>query len=377
MGLSVYTGPAYSQHQIESAIQSTGLTDSPQIEKLSFHDNHSLCEKVSELLAQEKVVGWFKGRMEFGPRALGNRSIIADPRCPGMQNRINHEIKFRESFRPFAPVVLASRANRYFDIPAHFESPHMLFAEKVKPIPQTADATKTESEHSLPLPAITHVNQSARIQTVTREQNDNLAQLLETFEEKTGCPVLLNTSLNVRGQPIACSPDDALAIFSSTALDALVMENCLLMKTGEPKTLPTEGQHGQPAAERENHRQFALYRLPLTGMAGGLITYGLGGSLSWSLLIVSISLLLFVTGLVAPRILAPLASALGVALRFTAILFTMVMMLLVFYLLLTPYALLLRILRHRGLQTGFESDSPSYWKPRKQPESKSSYFRQF
>ena len=150
-----------------------------------------------------------------------------------------------------------------------------------------------------------------------------------------------------------------------------------MIKTGEPKTLPTEGQQGQPAAERENHRQFALYRLPLTGMAGGLITYGLWGNLSWSLLIVSISLLLFVTGLVAPRILAPLVSALGVVLRFTAILFTMVMMLLVFYLLLTPYALLLRILGHRGLQTRFEPDSPSYWKHHEQPKSKSTYFRQF
>lgn len=377
MGLPVYSGPAYSQHQIESAIQQSGLADSTQIEPFSFHDNHSLCEKVSELLAQEKVVGWFKGRMEFGPRALGNRSIIADPRCAGMQNRINHEIKFRESFRPFAPVVLASRANRYFDIPVDFESPYMLFAEKVKPIPQAADSANTVSNPSLSLPAITHVNQSARLQTVTREQNDNLAQLLETFEETTGCPVLLNTSLNVRGQPIACSPDDALAIFSSTALDALVLENCLLMKTGEPKALPTEGRQNQPPTERTNQRHLALYRLPLAGMAGGLITYGLWGSLSWSLSVFSISLLLFVTGLVAPRILAPFVSALGVVLRFTAILFTMLMLLLVFYLLLTPYALLLRILGHRGLQTGFESDSPSYWKHREPAKSKADYFRQF
>ena len=376
-GLPVYTGPAFNQHQIESAIQPSGLAESPQIEKLSFHDNHSLCEKVTELLAQEKVVGWFKGRMEFGPRALGNRSIIADPRCPKMQNRINHEIKFRESFRPFAPVVLASRADRFFDIPAHFESPYMLFAEKLKPIPQTAPAAQSESNQSLPLPAITHINQSARLQTVTHQQNDNLAQLLETFEGKTGCPVLLNTSLNVRGQPIACSPADALAIFSTTALDALVMENALLVKTGDPGPLPPVGQQGQPANERPNHPQFELYRLPLTGAAGGLITYGLWGNLSWSLLIVSISLLLFATGLVAPRILAPLVSALGVAIRFTAILFTKVMMLLVFYLLLTPYALLLRILGHRGLQTRFESDSPSYWKHREPVKSKSSYFRQF
>ena len=187
-GLPVYTGPAFSQHQIESAIQSTGLTDSPQIEKLSFHDNHSLCEKVSELLAQEKVVGWFKGRMEFGrvPWATAASSPIHGvPKCKiASTTKLNSASHFghsrRLSWHP-GPIV-------FFDIPVHFESPYMLFAEKLKPIPQTAHAAQSESNHSLPLPAITHVNQSARLQTVTREQNDNLAQLLETFEVKTAVP---------------------------------------------------------------------------------------------------------------------------------------------------------------------------------------------
>ena len=236
--MPVYTGPEYKPSQIKATIRDAGLpNDSVSVESFSSDDD-SLFERVSDLLIHKKVVGWFHGRMEMGPRALGNRSILADPRCPKMQDRINHDIKFRESFRPFAPVVLAAQAHRFFEVPQDYDSPFMLFAEIVKPNAPTHTGNRLTE-----LPSVTHVNQSARLQTVTTEQNAPLAKLLEMFASKTDCPVLLNTSLNVRGQPIACSPEDAINIFTSTPLDALIMGNVILSKicpenltaTGKPK----------------------------------------------------------------------------------------------------------------------------------------------
>ena len=224
--MPVYTGPEYEPSHIQSTIQNAGLPDeSVSIESFTSESDDSLLERVSELLIHKKVIGWFHGRMEMGPRALGNRSILADPRCPEMQDHINRDIKFRESFRPFAPVALASQAHHFFEVPQDYESPFMLFTEIVKP--NTRHSTGNPLAN---LPSITHVNQSARLQTVTAEQNAPLAKLLEVFASKTGCPVLLNTSLNVRGQPIACSPVDAIKIFKTTQLDALVLGNILLRK---------------------------------------------------------------------------------------------------------------------------------------------------
>lgn len=178
-----------------------------------------LFEKVVDCLDSQLVVGWHRGRMEFGPRALGNRSILADPRNYEMQDRVNG-IKFRESFRPFAPVVLSNRASEYFELET--ASPYMLFAAQLREQWLNGDS---------PIAAVTHVDGSARIQTVDESDNPSLHGLLSQFEAKTGCPVLLNTSFNLRGQPIVCSVEDSWLCFMNSDIDVLVVENCLLLKS--------------------------------------------------------------------------------------------------------------------------------------------------
>ena len=193
------------------------------------------------LLAEEldagKVVGWFQGRMEFGPRALGARSIIGDARNPKMQSVMNLKIKYRESFRPFAPSVLRERVSDYFALDA--DSPYMLL---VAPVLEKRRIQMTEEQRSLwgiellnvprsDIPAATHVDYSARIQTVHQETNPRYYKLLKAFDAKTGCGLLVNTSFNVRNEPIVCSPEDAYRCFMRSAIDILVLENCLLYKT--------------------------------------------------------------------------------------------------------------------------------------------------
>ena len=195
---------------------------------------------LADILAEENVVGWFQGRMEFGPRALGGRSIIGDPRSEKMQSVMNLKIKYRESFRPFAPSVLGERVNEYFE--HHTSSPYMLV---VAPVKESIRVELDESERSLvglerlrlkrsALPAITHVDYSARVQTVHENTNPRYYQLLKAFENRTGCAVLVNTSFNVRGEPIVCTPEDAYRCFMRTEMDYLVIENFLLAKKDQP-----------------------------------------------------------------------------------------------------------------------------------------------
>jgi carbamoyltransferase len=196
-----------------------------------------ISERIADLIAQEKVIGWFEGRMEFGPRALGARSIIGDARSPKMQEVMNLKIKFRESFRPFAPSVISERASDYFEIEC--ESPYMLLVAQVK---KNLCRDMTDEEQKLfgldklhvsrsTIPAITHVDYSARIQTVNRENNPLFHATISKFDEKYGCPVVINTSFNVRGEPIVCTPEDAYLCFMRTNIDYLVMGNFLLDKT--------------------------------------------------------------------------------------------------------------------------------------------------
>jgi hypothetical protein len=186
----------------------------------NFDSIEDLAEPVAELLQTGATVGWAQGRMEFGPRALGNRSILASPMLAGMKDKLNLQVKFRESFRPFAPVVLAERAREYFELPVG--SPFMLIAAKVsKP-----------SE----IPEVTHVDDTARIQTIDADQNFALRKLLEAFESRTGCPVLINTSFNVRGEPIVMSNLDAIDCFLRTDLDCLVLGTTLIRKTNQSGT---------------------------------------------------------------------------------------------------------------------------------------------
>jgi carbamoyltransferase len=199
---------------------------------------------VAELLAREQVIGWFHGRMEFGPRALCARSIIGDARSPRMQATMNLKIKFRESFRPFAPVVLQEHLHEWFDMAENQESPYMLLVAPVlqhRRVPIASDELrKMSADPDLrqrvnvvrsSIPAVTHVDCSARIQTVDKARNPRFHRVMEAFCALTGCPVLVNTSFNVRGEPIVCTPEDAYRCFLATEMDALVMENCLVLKS--------------------------------------------------------------------------------------------------------------------------------------------------
>lgn len=202
---------------------------------------------VADLLDAGKVVGWFQGRMEYGPRALGNRSILGDPRNPEMQKRLNLKIKYREGFRPFAPSVLEEDVREYFDIAA--DSPYMLIVEPVK---EQLRKALPENYASLPLwerlywqrstlPAITHIDFSARIQTVSRRTNPRYWALLNAFKQRHGCAVVVNTSFNVRGEPVVCTPEDAYICFMRTEMDCLVMGDVLLYKEEQPP-LPDDGR---------------------------------------------------------------------------------------------------------------------------------------
>jgi carbamoyltransferase len=228
-----YLGPRYTDAEIESSLDRLGAV----YERL---DEEVLLERLSEILAGENVVGWFQGRMEFGPRALGGRSIIGDPRSEKMQSVMNLKIKYRESFRPFAPAVLAEEVAEYFELDR--PSPYMLIVAPLREslrIPMTAEQQQLFGVQKLnvkrsQLPAITHVDYSARVQTVHERTNPRFHALLQQFKARTGCGVLVNTSFNVRGEPIVCTPEDAYRCFMRTEMDYLVVENYLLAKPGQP-----------------------------------------------------------------------------------------------------------------------------------------------
>jgi len=229
-----YLGPAYSEDEIAAAIAKGGWV----ARKV---DRAVLADEVAAVLAAEKVVGLMQGRMEFGPRALGGRSIIGDPRSPKMQAQMNLKIKFRESFRPFAPAVLREHVADWFEFDG--DSPYMLMVADVKedrrlPVPAEAEQLWGIEKLNVPrstVPAITHVDYSARIQTVRRETSPLYYDIMAAFHARTGCPVIINTSFNVRGEPIVCSPEDAYRCFMRSDMDVLVLENFLLEKADQPK----------------------------------------------------------------------------------------------------------------------------------------------
>lgn len=225
-------GPKASQNEIRTYLDSNKIP-------YEYFPDLDLFPKVAQLLAEEHVVGWFQGRMEFGPRALGGRSILGDPRSIKMQSIMNLKIKYRESFRPFAPSILSDRVSDYFEIDR--PSPYMLLVAYVKdPIPMTQEQKKLFGLERLNiprsgLPAITHLDYSARIQTVHLQTNPRYYALLKQFEALTGCPVLVNTSFNVRGEPLVCNPHEAYQCFMRTEMDDLVLENFLLSKKNQPQ----------------------------------------------------------------------------------------------------------------------------------------------
>jgi carbamoyltransferase len=229
-----YLGPGFDAEEIKSQLDEYDAV----YERL---DDTELFAKAAVILEDEDVIGWFQGRMEFGPRALGGRSIIGDPRSSKMQSVMNLKIKYRESFRPFAPSVLAERASDYFDLDA--ASPYMLI---VAPVCENLRIPMSEEQQSLfginklnvkrsELPAITHVDYSARVQTVHAETNPRYHALIKAFDARTGCGVVVNTSFNVRGEPIVATPSDAYRCFMRTEMDYLIVDDFILAKADQPE----------------------------------------------------------------------------------------------------------------------------------------------
>jgi len=231
-----YLGPSFDDDMIQKSLDDIGA----KYNKLSTND---LINETASLLANENAVGWMQGRMEFGPRALGGRSILGDPRSPKMQKQLNLKVKYRESFRPFAPSILYEKVNDWFEHDS--SSPYMLLVadiKKNKRLDMTSDQHKLFGIEKLnvprsTIPAITHVDYSARLQTVHRDTNQIYYSLIEKFNELTGCPVLVNTSFNVRGEPIVCSPNDAFKCFMSTEMDILVIGNFIMYKKDQDESL--------------------------------------------------------------------------------------------------------------------------------------------
>jgi len=232
-----YLGPSFDQADIERRLRAAGAVFT------TVDDESALIGAVADALAQEKAVGWFQGRMEFGPRALGSRSILADPRSPTMQKSLNLRVKYRESFRPFAPAVLREDVGEWFEFAG--DSPYMLLVAEVAKHRRWSMTLDEEALFGIDklnvsrseIPAVTHVDYSARLQTVDRETNPRFHALLTAFKSRTGCPVLVNTSFNVRGEPIVCTPEDAFRCFMGTEIEVLAIGNCLLRKDDQSENL--------------------------------------------------------------------------------------------------------------------------------------------
>ena len=237
-----YLGPKFEQGEVERRLAGAGA-------KFSVVDDAGVIAQAADALVAQKALGWFQGRMEFGPRSLGARSILGDPRSPGMQKMLNLKVKYRESFRPFAPAVLREDVADWFEL--ENDSPYMLLVAGVRPErrrPMTQEEEKLFGIDKLnvprsDIPAVTHVDYSARVQTVHRETNPQFHALLEAFKQRTGCAVLVNTSFNVRGEPIVCTPEDAFRCFMGSEIETLIIGNCVLQKEQQNPALKLDYKH--------------------------------------------------------------------------------------------------------------------------------------
>jgi len=355
-------GPSFTDLQVRDTLDQRGAS------YRCFDDEDTLLDWVAGLLAAGKVVGWFQGRMEFGPRALGNRSILGDPRSPTMQATLNDKIKRRESFRPFAPSILRERTGDWFTVPAGAERPYMLLTTAVKP------------ERRGSVPAVTHVDGSARVQTVDAGRNPRFHRLLERFHNSTGCPLVVNTSFNVRDEPIVATPADAYRCFMATELDALVVENCALLKQDQPSAPRPDSQmatippHCQPALCQL--RQFGL-ALGAAGGVGGALLFFRHGRASVAAAVWAVGGAVALTGMVAPARLRSVhrgLTAIGTPIGF---LVSRVALTLVHVLLVTPIGVVRRWTGGDGLGRQWERERTTYWEPRDEAPKGDRYFRQY
>jgi carbamoyltransferase len=365
--------------------------------------DHTLLSRVAALLEEGKVIGWFDGRMEFGPRALGHRSILADPRRSDMQEKLNLKIKYRESFRPFAPAILEEHSAECFDLDV--ASPYMLL---VAPVQATlrSDA-QTEGDLSddyrarlkarrSALPAVTHVDYSARVQTVSAAENPRFYGLLREFQKRTGCPAVVNTSFNVRGEPPVCTPEDAFRCFMRTDMDYLVLGNYLLDKatinpdasrsgdlSGGGRTDSTKSAVSRPPLFRElqnlDESPRTLRRFGFTiGIAllifGKLLQFNnrkAGGPF------LPIGALLVIAAAFFPSVLRYVYKPWMILAAFLGQIVTSIILTVVFYLVVTPIGLIQRLFGKRALEFGFKSGDTTYWQHRPKPAAAADYEKQF
>jgi carbamoyltransferase len=359
----------------------------------------ALLSRVAGLLEEGKVIGWFRGRMEFGPRALGNRSILADPRRSDMQEKLNLKIKFRESFRPFAPSILEEHASECFDL--EVASPYMLLVapvqETLRSNPERDDSSdyraRLKTRRSA-LPAVTHIDYSARVQTVSAADNPRFHQLLREFQKRTGCPALVNTSFNVRGEPPVCTPEDALRCFMKTGMDYLVLGNCLLEKAEIGRDPSRSGgfqmvARSTPAVSTSvflgdelqtlDQSPRALRRFGVTvGIAllvlGALLRFNnrkAGGAL------LPIGTLLLLAGAFLPAVLRYVHKPWMVFALLLGRIMNGIILTILFFLVITPIGLIQRLCGKRPLEVRFRSSESSYWQARPKPSAAADYEKQF
>ena len=304
-----YLGPEYNNEEIKTYLDNNNIL----YKKLT---KEKMLDSVSNLISQGKVVGWFQGRMEFGPRALGSRSILADARFPKMQSILNQKIKFRESFRPFAPSVLKEKASKYFDLKK--ESPYMLFVANVR---------KNSN-----IPAVTHIDGTARIQTVERKNNALYYDLISTFYKKTNCPVVINTSFNVRDEPIVCNFEDAYKCFMNTGMDCLVMGNYILLKKDQVKT------------------KTVVKKFTLNNLVSIVLNFEIIYPVCW----LSVKLGFFFSRII-----------------------TMIVLSVIFYFVLLPTGLIMKLFKKDVLELKITKNTGSYWQKKKSTNNQINYEKQF
>jgi len=393
-------GPEFSEDRIRSFLDARGAA----YRQLADCD---LYDYVAGLLADEKVVGWMQGRLEFGPRALGSRSILGDARSPAMQSVLNLKIKFRESFRPFAPAVLRERASEYFDVRNGEDSPYMLLVAPVAPSKRLAgaDAGATGLDKlrviRSQVPAVTHVDYSARLQTVDESRHGPFYRLLKAFESKTGCPLVINTSFNVRDEPIVCSPDDAYRCFMATHMDALVMGRFVLHKDDQPgggerramrhlerygsrKTTVLAADTASPLGliridPNPSRRQLALFGLAwlvLFGVIGAIVLRATGATRAASVLW-TLAAVVPAVGWVRPPVMRIAYLALSYASYPVALGISHGVLAMIYYLVLTPVGLIMRLVGYDPMNRRFDPEADTYWSPRQETEDVDRYFRQF
>jgi hypothetical protein len=356
---------------------------------------------VAALMAEEKVIGWFQGRMEFGPRALGARSILGDARSRAMQKVMNVKIKFRESFRPFAPCVLRDRVDEFFDMRPHEDSPYMLLVADVVEDKRTANREELEAARGLdklPIPrseiqAVTHVDYSARVQTVDAQRHGRYCQLLQAFAQKTGCPVLVNTSFNVRGEPIVCTPEEAWRCFQRTRMDALVVERFVVLKSEQPDSQPSLPAETLAVSEGDSSHSHRLIEFNKNPSRRELRVFG-GLLPGFFCLLAALAMLagqaapvyapLFGVGLIAggvywlwPASRRPLYLAWMVAAYPIGMAVSLLLVTVVYYAVITPIGLALRLTGRDPLRLRKESASDSCWVAHEPRTGKDAYFRQF